>query len=42
MALVAPLWGRLSDRLGRKLMLLRATLTATVVVGSMGFVSSPW
>ena len=27
MALVAPLWGRLSDRLGRKLMLLRATLT---------------
>ena len=42
MALVAPLWGRLSDRLGRKLMLLRATLTAAVVVGSMGFVSSPW
>jgi len=42
MALVAPLWGRLSDRLGRKLMLLRATLTAAVVVGSMGFVSTPW
>ena len=42
MALVAPLWGRLSDRLGRKLMLLRATLTAAVVVGSMGFVSAPW
>jgi DHA1 family multidrug resistance protein-like MFS transporter len=42
MALVAPLWGRLSDRLGRKLMLLRATLTAAVVVGSMAFVSTPW
>ncbi|MDP8946637.1 MAG: MFS transporter [Actinomycetota bacterium] len=42
MALVAPLWGRLSDRLGRKLMLLRATLAAAVVVGSMGFVSAPW
>jgi DHA1 family multidrug resistance protein-like MFS transporter len=37
MAVVAPLWGRLSDRLGRKLMLLRATLAAAVVVGSMGF-----
>jgi DHA1 family multidrug resistance protein-like MFS transporter len=36
------LWGRLSDRLGRKLMLLRATLAAAVVVGSMGFVSAPW
>jgi DHA1 family multidrug resistance protein-like MFS transporter len=42
MALVAPLWGRLSDRTGRKLMLLRATLTAAVVVGSMAFVSGPW
>lgn len=42
MALVAPVWGRLSDRLGRKLMLLRATLAAAVVVGSMGFVSTPW
>ena len=42
MAIVAPLWGKLSDRLGRKLMLLRATLAAAVVVGSMGFVSGPW
>src|SRR5918997_827211 len=42
MALVAPLWGRLSDRLGRKLMLLRATQAAAVVVGSMGFVAGPW
>ena len=42
MALVAPLWGRLSDRMGRKIMLLRATLAAVVVVGSMGFVAAPW
>jgi DHA1 family multidrug resistance protein-like MFS transporter len=42
MALVAPLWGRLSDRMGRKLMLLRATLAAVVVVGAMGFVAGPW
>jgi MFS transporter, DHA1 family, multidrug resistance protein len=42
MALVAPLWGKLSDRLGRKIMLLRATLAASVVVGLMGFVAAPW
>src|ERR687894_2920168 len=42
MALVAPLWGKLSDRLGRKIMLLRATLAAAVVVGLMGFVAGPW
>ena len=42
MALVAPLWGRLSDRMGRKLMLLRATVAAVVVVGSMAFVTGPW
>ena len=42
MALVAPLWGRLSDRVGRKIMLLRATLAAVFVVGAMAFVSAPW
>jgi DHA1 family multidrug resistance protein-like MFS transporter len=42
MALVAPLWGRLSDKMGRKLMLLRATFAAVVVVGSMAFVTGPW
>lgn len=42
MALVAPLWGKLSDRMGRKIMLLRATLAAVVVVGSMAFVTGPW
>lgn len=42
MALAAPLWGRLADRTGRKLMLLRATLAGSVVVGLMGFVAVPW
>ena len=42
MALTAPLWGRLSDRVGRKLMLLRATMAASVVIGLIGFVSEPW
>ena len=42
MALAAPLWGRLADRVGRKAMLLRATLAASVVVGLMGLVTGPW
>ena len=42
MALAAPFWGRLADRVGRKAMLLRATLAASVVVALMGFVSAPW
>jgi MFS transporter, DHA1 family, multidrug resistance protein len=42
MALAAPLWGRLADRVGRKAMLMRATLAASVVVGLMGFVTGPW
>ncbi|CAN5772372.1 MFS transporter [soil metagenome] len=42
MALAAPLWGRLGDRVGLKPMLLRATVAGTVVVGLMGLVGSPW
>jgi MFS transporter, DHA1 family, multidrug resistance protein len=42
MALAAPLWGRLGDRVGLKPMLLRATIAGTVVVGLMGLVGSPW
>lgn len=42
MALTAPLWGRLGDRLGQKKMLLRATLAGSVVVGLMGLAASPW
>jgi len=42
MALAAPFWGRLADRLGRKAMLVRATLAGSVVLCLMGFVTSPW
>lgn len=42
MALAAPFWGKLADRIGRKAMLLRATLAGSVVLCLMGFVTSPW
>jgi MFS family permease len=37
-ALVAPLWGRLADRYGRKLMLIRASLGMAVAVSLTGMV----
>ncbi len=42
MALAAPLWGRLGDRVGQKKMLLRATLAGSVMLGLMGLVTGPW
>ena len=42
MALAAPLWGRLGDRVGLKPMLLRATFAGSLLVGLMGLVASPW
>ncbi|MBN6188142.1 MFS transporter [Aneurinibacillus sp. BA2021] len=39
--LVAPLWGKLADKTGRKVMLLRSGLGMSVVTLCMGFVSSP-
>jgi MFS transporter, DHA1 family, multidrug resistance protein len=42
MALAAPLWGRLADRLGPKAMLMRAAFAGTLVVGLMGLATSPW
>ncbi|MDQ4127227.1 MAG: MFS transporter [Actinomycetota bacterium] len=42
MALTAPLWGKLGDRVGLKPMLLRATVAGALVVGLMGLVASPW
>jgi DHA1 family multidrug resistance protein-like MFS transporter len=42
MALAAPLWGRLGDRVGLKPMLLRATIAGSLVIGLMGLVGSPW
>src|ERR1700674_3840236 len=42
MAVVAPIWGVLSDRYGRKPMLIRALLGSAVLVGAMGFVDNVW
>ena len=37
LAIMAPVWGVLADRFGRKPMMLRANLGAAVVLGSMAF-----
>ncbi|MBJ6359820.1 MFS transporter [Paenibacillus sp. GCM10012307] len=37
-----PLWGKLSDRYGRKVMLLRSGFGMAVVMTLMGFATSPW
>jgi len=41
-ALVAPLWGRLADRYGRKLMLIRASLGMAVAMALIGVAQSAW
>jgi MFS transporter, DHA1 family, multidrug resistance protein len=42
MAVMAPIWGTMADRYGRKPMVVRAMLGGGVVVGAMGLVSSIW
>jgi DHA1 family multidrug resistance protein-like MFS transporter len=39
-ALLGPLWGRLSDRVGRKLMLIRSLAGFVVIIAAMGLVTS--
>lgn len=39
-AIVSPIWGKLADKKGRKLMLLRASLGMAIVMFSMGFVQN--
>ncbi|WP_244964482.1 multidrug efflux MFS transporter [Listeria aquatica] len=39
-ALVSPFWGRLADRKGRRLMLLRASLGMTITMGCLGLVQN--
>lgn len=41
-ALVAPLWGRIGDRYGRKLMLVRASLGMAVAISLIGLASTVW
>lgn len=40
MALIAPVWGSLSDRYGRKIMVVRAMFGGAVVMSMMGFVQN--
>jgi MFS family permease len=41
-ALVAPLWGRLADRYGRKLMMIRASLGMAVAMSLIGMAHNVW
>ena len=41
-ALVAPLWGRLADLYGRKLMLIRASLGMAVAMSLIGMATDVW
>ena len=41
-ALVAPLWGRLADRYGRKLMLIRASLGMAIAMSLIGMAHNVW
>ena len=40
MALIAPVWGAIADRYGRKLMVLRATFGGAIILALMGFVTN--
>jgi MFS transporter, DHA1 family, multidrug resistance protein len=41
-ALMAPLWGRLADRIGRKIMIERSLVSFVIVMSAMAFVTEAW
>lgn len=41
-ALMSPAWGRLADRIGRKVMVERSLLSFVLVMTATAFVSAPW
>ena len=41
-AMLAPFWGRLADRYGRKIMVERSLISFVVVMGAMAYVQRPW
>jgi DHA1 family multidrug resistance protein-like MFS transporter len=42
MAITAPIWGIIGDRHGRKPMLLRSMIAASITIFLMGFATAPW
>ena len=41
-ALLSPLWGRLADRFGRKIMVERSLVSFVIIMGAMAAVTKPW
>jgi MFS transporter, DHA1 family, multidrug resistance protein len=41
-ALLAPVWGRLADRFGRKIMVERSLVSFVIIMSAMAFVTEPW
>jgi MFS transporter, DHA1 family, multidrug resistance protein len=41
-AMLAPFWGRLADRFGRKIMVERSLVSFVIVMGAMAYVQRPW
>ena len=41
-AVLAPIWGRVADRLGRKLMIERSLVSFVIVMSAMAYVSAAW
>ena len=41
-AFMAPFWGRLADRYGRKIMVERSLVSFVVVMAAMAYVTEPW
>ncbi|WP_057764768.1 multidrug efflux MFS transporter [Companilactobacillus tucceti] len=42
MAIASPIWGKIADRKGRKLMLIRAALGMSIVIYLQATVTAPW
>ena len=41
-AVFAPLWGRLADRFGRRLMVARSLFSFIIIMAAMAFATEPW
>lgn len=41
-AIFAPLWGRLADRFGRRLMVARSLFSFIIIMAAMAFATQPW